>query len=169
MGSETNRSTELFLSECLGRGHCNRHYLASGQQRQERLHHHLPEQEDHHHQDDCGAVQGEHVSKEGCYSSYKTLSQWETGYASKMSVTINGDTVDMRPQRRNDFTVMGIVIVIVIISYLVCFNFDLIIVRIFSNFAPPHQLCSPRHQGGWSLERLSIRGYCGHQDIWMLC
>ena len=45
------------------------------------------------------------------------LDQWDTGYASKMSVTINGDTVDMRPKWRNDFTVMGIIIIIIIICY----------------------------------------------------
>ena len=46
--------------------------------------------------------------------SYLILDQWDTGYATKMSVTINGDTVDMRPRRRKDFTIMGINIIIII-------------------------------------------------------
>ena len=50
---------------------------------------------------------------------YNLGPQWDTGYASKMSVTINGDTVEMRPQRRSDFSVMGIIIIIIIIIWTV--------------------------------------------------
>ena len=33
--------------------------------------------------------------------------KWETGYASKMSLNINGDIKKMRPVNKNDFEIMG--------------------------------------------------------------
>ena len=33
--------------------------------------------------------------------------KWDTGYASKMSLNINGDIKDMRPVKKNDYEIMG--------------------------------------------------------------